>query len=102
MRQKKQKPFWEMTTAELREATQEFETGDGGPAIKPPRKALAEQRHARRKKRGRPVIGKGAKRVSVSMERKRLKDVDLQARKRGWSRSEFIAYAVERELAAVG
>jgi hypothetical protein len=49
-RSKPYKPFWEMTTAELREATRQFDAGDGGAAIKPPPDALAQQRRARQKK----------------------------------------------------
>jgi hypothetical protein len=86
---KKQRPFWDMTA------------GDGGPAIKPPARELARLRQARRKGRGRPIIGKGARRVSVSIERTRLKDIDRLARKLGLSRSEFIANAVEKELAGI-
>jgi hypothetical protein len=100
---KKQKPYWEMTTAELREATREFDLGDGGPALKPPPEALARLRRARRKNGpGRPIVGKGAKRVSVSIEGQRLKHIDQAAKRMGISRSQFIAQAVEKQLLAVG
>jgi len=101
-RKRARKPYWEMTTAELREATREFDSGDGGPALKPPPEELARQRGARRKGRGRPIVGKGAKRISVSIEGERLKHIDRQAKKLGVSRSAFIAHAVEKELAAAG
>jgi hypothetical protein len=94
------KPYWEMTTAELRDATREFETGDGGPAIKPSARAAAQQRRARHKRPGRPMVGKGAKRISVSIEGNWLRHIDQQARKMGLSRSAFIARAVEKQLAA--
>jgi hypothetical protein len=89
--QKRRKDYWEMTTAELREATKEFETGDGGPALKPSPQELAQLERARQKKPGRPRVGKGARRVSVSIEGQRLKHIDEQARRLGISRSEFIA-----------
>lgn len=100
--EKRQKKYWEMTSAELRDATREFDAGDGGRAMKPPSDALAQQRRARHKKRGRPRIGKGAKRVSVSIEGDRLKHIDRRARELGLTRSEFIADAVQRQLAKAG
>ena len=100
--EKRRREFWEMTTAELREATKQFDKGEGGPAIKPSPEELAQQRRARRKSPGRPRVGKGARRVSVSIEGERLKHIDEQAKRLGISRSEFIARAVERQLARAG
>jgi len=94
-------PYWEMKTAELREATREFDCGNGGPAVKPSPEELAREKRARHKRPGRPVIGKGAKRVSVSIEGERLMHIDQQARRLGLSRSKFIANAVERELVSL-
>lgn len=101
-REKRHKEYWEMTTAELREATKEFDAGDGGPAIKPSPEALSQQFRARHKKPGRPKVGRGAKRVSVSIEGERLKHIDERAKRLGISRSEFIARAVERQLSKAG
>jgi hypothetical protein len=48
-RQTRRKEFWEMTTAELRLATKEFEKGDGGAAVKPSAEALAQLRRSRQR-----------------------------------------------------
>jgi hypothetical protein len=100
--EKRRKEYWEMTTEELREATKEFDAGDGGPAMKPSPEDLAQQRRARRKRPGRPKVGRGAKRVSVSIEGRRLKQIDEAAMRMGITRSEFIARAVERQMTKAG
>jgi len=97
------KPYWEMTTAELRDATREFDSGDGGPAVKPSPDTLARHQRARVKgRRGRPLVGQGAKRVSVSIEIRRLRHIDEAAGRLGLTRSQFIANAVEKQLKAAG
>ncbi len=97
-RSKSQKAYWDMTAAELREATRKFDFGDGGPAQAPPLEARAQQLRARRKKAGRPRVGEGARRVSVSIEGKRLKLIDREAKRLGLNRSEFIARAITKQL----
>src|SRR5215210_7596285 len=92
MKKKQSKPYWEMTTAELREATREFavpsEKGYGFRALTP-----SEQARWNRAKRkpGRPKIGKGAKSVLISVEQDLLKNADIFARKNKLSRSQLIA-----------
>ena len=55
----------------------------------------AEHAKARRKARlGRPPIGKGAKRVLITVERGLLKRADSFARQHGMNRSELIATAL--------
>jgi predicted DNA-binding ribbon-helix-helix protein len=52
-----------------------------------------------RRKRGRPKVGQGFKRVSVSLEQKLLRRVTALAQRRGMSRSMLIAKALEQALA---
>lgn len=51
----------------------------------------AERSQERKLRRGRPKIGKGAKKVSISLESKLLREADALARKRGMNRSQLIA-----------
>jgi len=53
---------------------------------------------ARRKKPGRPMIGKGAKRILLSMESGLLSRVDQHTRKYNLTRAAFIASAVRAQL----
>lgn len=53
---------------------------------------------ARRKKPGRPVVGKGAKRLMITMERSLLNEVDRHTRKHDITRAAFIAGAVRAQL----
>jgi hypothetical protein len=56
--------------------------------------ALAAQRAAR----GRPKVGRGAKRVQVTIEASLLKRVDKRAEELGMSRARFLARAAEKML----
>jgi len=84
------KPYWEMDTAELREATQDLDEAfvirKTLPLTTKDRALLARAR----RKPGRPRIGKGAKRVLVTVERGMLKRIDAEAKKAGLSRSAFL------------
>ncbi len=53
---------------------------------------------ARGKKGGRPVVGKGAEKIRVSMERGLLDRADAFAQKHGLSRSQLIAQGLELRL----
>jgi hypothetical protein len=90
---KMKKRYQDMTLAELREATREYDLPQTMPRfLKAPRALQDAERRARAAaKRGRPPIGKGAKDVLVSIERGLLEKVDAFARKRHMSRSELIA-----------
>jgi hypothetical protein len=48
---------------------------------------------------GRPRIGQGAKRISISMEKGLLKSADTVARKKGITRARLIAESVKAYLA---
>lgn len=101
---KKRKPYWEMTTAELREATREFDQpliADKGKPLSPAeqdrfRKA---REHAVAVKRGRPRIGHGAARITTTIERSLLQRADTFAKSHGLTRAQLIAQGMERILA---
>jgi len=97
MEMKQTKPFWEMTTAELRKATREFDD----PAYQPPalpqtHDDVAQQRRAKNKG-GRPRKGLGARTISLTVERALLARSDAYAKRLGISR----AVLVQRGLNAI-
>ena len=74
------RPYWEMTTAELREATKEFDREFVGETFRP----MTPQERAqfeRARKRGRPRNGLGAKTISVTVEKRLLAQADRLAKK---------------------
>ena len=81
----------EMSAAELAQATKEFD--DPFAFEKARRMTTAERAEERRLRRGRgrPKIGAGARKVSISLEGELLKQADVLAKKRGMRRSELIA-----------
>jgi hypothetical protein len=90
---KKQKPYEQMTAAELSIATREYDepflalrqSTPLTPALR------AAHRRAAKQGRGRPRVGNGAAKLYISMERGLLKRADSFARKHGMSRSQLIA-----------
>ena len=88
------KPYWEMTTAELREATKEFDQEFIGDTFGPP---TAEQRaqDRRARKRGRPRTGLGAKTISVTVEKRLLAKTDRLAKKLHVPRAVLIARGLQ-------
>ena len=95
----KRKPYWEMNAEELAEATKEF---DEPFVIDKTRPLTPDERrlwNRIKRGRGRPKVGQGAKRVSVSLERGLLKRVTALARKRRISRSKLLAQVLEEALA---
>jgi len=93
------KPYWEMTTAELREATKQFDEPFVADQSRPLTPAEREQWKRVKRKRGRPKVGQGYKRVSVSLEQGWLKRATDLARKRRISRSKLLAQVLEQALA---
>jgi len=96
--QKPRKPYWEMTKEELAEATAEFDQefiGDTFHELSP--EDMAQWERAKRKL-GRPVKGRGAKVIAVSVERALLARSDRYARKLGVTRSALIAQGLEAVL----
>jgi ribosomal protein S8 len=98
MSKKQTKPYDQMTTAELREATREFDQS-GVMARARPLSAKDRELHRRAKKMGRPVKGAGATVVGVSIEKGLLKQADALAKRRKVGRSQLFAAAIQAELA---
>jgi len=95
----KQKPYWEMNPQELTEATKQFDEPFVADQSRPLTPAEQETWNRVRRKRGRPKVGQGFKRVSISLEQKLLRRVTALAKRRGLSRSMLIAKALEQALA---
>ena len=100
MKKKPHKPYSEMNTAELREATKEFDREHVGVIGKPLTKAQRElHRRARALARkvgrgGRPKVGEGVKVISLSVEQGLLRQADALAKRRKVSRAELVADAL--------
>jgi hypothetical protein len=88
----KARGYNKMTAAELDAAVERFdrESPEGKPLT-----AAQKTQHRRAKRRvGRPVVGKGAERVTITMERSLLRAADRFARETNISRSELIAKGI--------
>ena len=99
------KPYWEMTTAELREATKEFDKEPVGETFGPPTAEQRAQDRRARRKRGRPRNGLGAKTISVTVEKRLLAEADRMAKRLRVPRAALIArglQAVVSEEVAIG
>jgi hypothetical protein len=88
------KPYWEMNTAELREATKEFDREFVGGSFRP---ATPEEqvRFERACKRGRPRNGLGSKTISVTVEAGLLAKTDRLAKKLHVPRAVLIARGLQ-------
>lgn len=95
MSQKTTKPYWEMNARELAEATKEFDDPNyDPPAVPVPAGELAKLKRAMRKL-GRPRKGLGSLTIALSIERGLLGRADRLAKKRGISRAQLVAAALE-------
>jgi hypothetical protein len=91
-----------MTTAELARATKRFDhefIADEARPLTPDEQELWNRVKSRR---GRPKVGEGFQRISVSIERGLLTRVTALAKERRISRSQLLAQALEAELARSG
>jgi hypothetical protein len=89
----KTKKYWEMTKSELARATSEYDREFIANQARPmTSKQRAEERRARA--RGRPRIGKGARKIHITLERELLRDADKLAKQQGLGRSQLIAQAL--------
>jgi len=89
------KPYWEMTTVELAEATREFDADFDDSQFKP---LTPEQRanwDAARLKPGRPKNGRGVKVISLSVEKGLLSRADRLAKKLKISRAKLVSRGLE-------
>jgi len=100
---KRKKPYTQMNTRELAEATREFDeefVADRARPLNASERKL--HRKAAERGRGRPRIGKGAVRVDITIERDLLSRADALAFSRHLGRSEMIALALEQLLRKAG
>ncbi len=95
------KPYSEMTTAELRVATKEFDRPFIIDTFRPMTPAERARWNRVKRNRGRPRVGEGAEVVSVSIERGLLSKADKLAKKLKVSRAKLIAHGLENLLARV-
>jgi hypothetical protein len=99
-----------MTAEQLAEATKEFEapgfvprpSGKMSPKLVAAEKRVRAAIRKEHRGRGRPVVGKGAERVTTSIERGLLKEVDAYAEAKGISRAEMIARGLRMVMAGKG
>ena len=91
----KHKPYWEMTTAELAEATRRFEGEVDIQRDTRPLTSKEREQHQRAMRRpGRPRVGRGAKVISLSLERGILESADKFAAEIGASRAQVVTMAL--------
>jgi len=95
-----QKPYWEMTTAELAEATQEFDKPFVAGTFKPLTPEMRARWERAKRKVGRPKQGCGVQVISVSVERDLLARSDALARRMGLSRAALISRGLKAVLTA--
>ncbi len=97
------KKFDQMTAAEVAEATRQYElelpAGADGLPGRPLNARERKQWQKVRRKMGRPRIGKGAKRVMVSLEAQLLKESDAFAKRHQLSRSQMISAGLRKLMA---
>ena len=96
------KPITEMTSDELAVETAEFDKEFVADSFGPPPPAAAERWERAKRKRGRPRKGKGAKVISVSLEKGLLARSDRLAKRLGISRAALVARGLEAGLALAG
>ena len=96
------KQFERMTTAEKDAFAKQFDRMIPESEYEEPTlEEKAQLRRAMQKlRRGRPKIGKGAKRVLVTIERGLLKEADSFAKRRGISRAALISKGLRSIMAA--
>lgn len=95
MKAQKTKPYWKMTTDELRQATHQYDQEFIPTTPLTPAMRMQLQEARAKAKRGRRPVGQGSKRVLITVERGLLEKADNFARREGVSRSELIAQALK-------
>lgn len=95
----KQKKYWQMATRDLAEATKQFDQPD----VVDQSRALNATERAQwtrlKNLKGRPKVGQGHQRISVSLEKGLLERATALAKRRRVSRSKLVAMALEQALA---
>jgi len=92
------KPYWEMTTAELGQATAKFDQEFAGESFRKPTPAQHKQLARAKRKRGRPRLGAGVRVISVSIEKGLLRKIDSLARRKKAKRAELISQGLRAIL----
>jgi hypothetical protein len=101
-RKKNSKPYWEMTTEELREATKEFDeefVADRAKPLTPTMKARWERAKA---KVPRSEDGQTEKTIAVRLDKALLERATALAKKKRLSRDALVARGLRALLAAEG
>ena len=98
------KPYWEMTTEELAQATREFDQEHIGETFREmtPSEEKAWRAAVSKRRRGRPSRDTGLRTVSLQIEAALLKRLDALAKKRGLSRARLVAESLEAMLSKKG
>ena len=98
---KSKKPYWEMNTEELREATREFDEEMSGVPGKPLSPAM-RKRLAAASKRAVARRDDHLEQLPITLEHELVKKADAMAKKLRITRSELIARALRTVLRAAG
>jgi hypothetical protein len=88
------KTYGEMNADELATATAKYDKPFGGWDEFKPMTAADRLQHQRARRPGRPKVGRGAKRVMITVEKGLLKAADDYAKRIGMSRSELVANGI--------
>lgn len=89
------KRCWEMNTAELRDATKEFDQEFVGDTFRPATPVEQARFERARRKRGRPRVGMGSKTISVTVEAQLLAETDRLAKRLHLPRAALIARGLQ-------
>jgi hypothetical protein len=101
-RKKKTKPYWEMNTDELREATKEFDEEFVFERTKPLSPEMKARWEAAKAKADPPSNGKPEQTIAVRLDKSLLKRCTALAKKKRLSRDALIARGLRALLAAEG
>ncbi len=97
----RKKAYTEMNKDELAEATAEFDREFVADTFGKPDPEAKRRWVRAKRKRGRPVRGEGATRISVTIERGVLRRADRLAEKTGQTRSQLIEHGLREVLGKV-
>ena len=92
------KPLQEMNTEELAAATKEFDREFIADTFGPLSAAGKAAHRRARAKIGRPRIGKGSRRINITLEYGLLQETDRMAKRIGVNRSRIIAQSLAATL----
>jgi hypothetical protein len=98
---KRKKKYWNMTTAELAEATREFDQEGVAGTFRSmtPSEEAAWQSAVQKGAAGRTANGKQVKAITLGIEADLLTRADALAKKRGITRAKLVAEGLEAVLA---